>query len=415
VLQGPRERHDRHADRLRVEGEKNGASCWIGERNPDGLRQRIGRYVYPVLLELRPDQGEDSVEGLDVRRCHAHDLKCTPLGARGFSVSPPEGWSAVLTTQPSMRITLSNMAYTSVDPAVEQPSARRGARTVAGVFPRTPFHWVGNGFRVSSYFPRPSLPAERVSPFLLMDYGPPNEFAPLAQGQRGVGWHPHRGFETVTVAWEGSVAHRDSAGNAGIIGPGDVQWMTAAAGILHEEYHEREFTRRGGRMHMMQLWVNLPKKHKMAAPRYQPLTAKDIPVVTLAEGAGTVRVIAGELYGARGPARTFSPVTLLDVLLTAKGKLTVALPPEHNALAIVTSGPVSVDGERAGAGELILFENDGERLELVALEDAHVLVLGGEPLDEPIVQYGPFVMNSRQEIVDAIEDFEAGKFGRIPE
>jgi hypothetical protein len=314
-----------------------------------------------------------------------------------------------------MRITLSNMAYTSVDPAVEQPSARRGARTVAGVFPRTPFHWVGNGFRVSSYFPRPSLPAERVSPFLLMDYGPPNEFAPLAQGQRGVGWHPHRGFETVTVAWEGSVAHRDSAGNAGIIGPGDVQWMTAAAGILHEEYHEREFTRRGGRMHMMQLWVNLPKKHKMAAPRYQPLTAKDIPVVTLAEGAGTVRVIAGELYGARGPARTFSPVTLLDVLLTAKGKLTVALPPEHNALAIVTSGPVSVDGERAGAGELILFENDGERLELVALEDAHVLVLGGEPLDEPIVQYGPFVMNSRQEIVDAIEDFEAGKFGRIPE
>src|ERR1700690_2052733 len=149
----------------------------------------------------------------------------------------------------------------------------------------------------------PSPLAERVSPFLLMDYGPPHEFAPLAQGQRGVGWHPHRGFETVTVAWEGSVAHRDSAGNAGIIGPGDVQWMTAAAGILPKEYHERAVTRRGGRVHMMQLWVNLPKKHKMAPAGYQPLTAKDIPVVTLADGAGTVRVIAGELDGARGPAR----------------------------------------------------------------------------------------------------------------
>ncbi len=293
---------------------------------------------------------------------------------------------------------------------------RSGAlRSVAGIFPRTPFHWVGDGFRVATYFPRPSLPADRVSPFLLMDYGPPNDFAPLQEGKRGVGWHPHRGFETVTVAWEGSVAHRDSAGNAGIIGPGDVQWMTAAGGILHEEYHEREFTRRGGRMHMMQLWVNLPKKHKMAAPGYQSLTANDIPVAPLPEGAGTLRVIAGAFDGARGPARTFTPVTLLDVRLAAGGLLALPLPKAHNAMAIVTSGRLAAGGKKAEAGELMLFENDGESFELVAEEESTLLVLAGEPLGEPVVQYGPFVMNTRDEIVQAIADFEAGKFGRIPD
>ena len=294
------------------------------------------------------------------------------------------------------------------------PSATGSARTVAGVFASTPFHWVGDGFHVSTYFPRPSLPADRVSPFLLMDYGPPQEFAPLSQGQRGVGWHPHRGFETVTVAWEGSVAHRDSAGNSGIIGPGDVQWMTAAAGILHEEYHEREFARRGGRMHMMQLWVNLPKKHKMAPPGYQPLASKDIPVVQLPGGMGTVRVIAGEFSGARGPARTFTPLALLDVHLAARGRLTRTLPEKHNAMAIVTSGTVSTGGRCASAGELVLFENDGQFADLVAEDQAHVLVLSGEPLGEPVVQYGPFVMNTREEIARAIQDFEAGRFGRIP-
>jgi quercetin 2,3-dioxygenase len=290
-----------------------------------------------------------------------------------------------------------------------------GTRSVAGVFRSTPFHWVGDGFHVSTYFPRPSLPAERVSPFVLMDYGPPREFAPLARGKRGVGWHPHRGFETVTVAWEGSVAHRDSTGTSGIIGPGDVQWMTAGAGILHEEYHEQEFTRRGGRMHMMQLWVNLPKKDKTARPGYQAITAGDIPVVALAGAAGTVRVIAGEHEGARGPAHTFTPITLLDVTLAESGRLAAALPRGHNAMAIVTSGRVSTGGRSAGAGELILFENDGTHLELVASERAHVLVLGGEPLDEPIVQYGPFVMNTREDIQQAIVDFEAGRFGAVQE
>jgi redox-sensitive bicupin YhaK (pirin superfamily) len=298
---------------------------------------------------------------------------------------------------------------------IAKPAPTSATRSVAGIFRSTPHHWVGDGFQVSTYFPRPALPAERVSPFVLMDYGPPREFPPLARGKRGVGWHPHRGFETVTVAWEGSVAHRDSAGHAGIIGPGDVQWMTAGAGILHEEYHEEAFTRRGGRMHMMQLWVNLPRKDKMAPPGYQPITAADIPVVTLAGGAGTVRVIAGEHEGARGAAHTFTPITLLDVHLAPSGRLTVALPASHNAMAIVTSGSVVAGGRTAGAGELVLFENDGGRLELVGGEEAHVLVLGGEPLNEPIVQYGPFVMNTRDEIREAIEDFEAGKLGVIPD
>jgi redox-sensitive bicupin YhaK (pirin superfamily) len=295
--------------------------------------------------------------------------------------------------------------------------ARSGARTVAGIFRSAPFHWVGDGFFVSSYFPRPGLPAERVSPFVLMDYGPPRDFAPLGDGERkrGVGWHPHRGCETVTVAWEGSVAHRDSAGNAGIIGPGDVQWMTAGAGILHEEYHEREFTKRGGRMHMMQLWVNLPSKHKMAKPGYQPITAAQIPAVPLEGGAGEVRVIAGEYAGHKGPAHTFTPIALLDVRLKAGGHLPYALPSTHNAMAIVTTGHVRVGGKEASKGELILFENDGAELQLTATEDTHVLVLAGEPLGEPIVQYGPFVMNTPQEIERAFVDFQSGKFGRVSE
>jgi redox-sensitive bicupin YhaK (pirin superfamily) len=304
----------------------------------------------------------------------------------------------------------------STQSTVGSDVARSSARTVAGIFRSTPFHWVGDGFFVSSYFPRPGLPAERVSPFVLMDYGPPRDFAPLAEGKRGVGWHPHRGFETVTVAWEGSVAHRDSAGNAGIIGPGDVQWMTAGSGILHEEYHEREFTERGGRMHMMQLWVNLPSKHKMAKPGYQPITAEQIPTVSLDAGAGDVRVIAGEYGGKRGPASTFTPIALLDVRLKAgHGPFTVPLPSTHNAMAIVTSGHVRVGGKEASKGELILFENDGPELQLSATEDTHLLVLAGEPLGEPIVQYGPFVMNTPQEIERAFVDFQSGKFGRVPE
>ncbi len=286
-------------------------------------------------------------------------------------------------------------------------------RSVEGIHRSTGFHWVGNGFHVSTYFPSAKLPAERVSPFVLMDYGPAKEFSPLARGKRGVGWHPHRGFETVTLAWEGSVAHRDNAGHAGVIGPGDAQWMTAGAGIFHEEYHEDSFARRGGRMHMMQLWVNLPAKDKVAPPAYQGLEAKQFPAVTLP--AGNVRVIAGEFGGERGPARTFTPITMLDVRLRAGGELRVPLPGSYNALAVVASGRVAAGAASAGAGEVVLFANDGESLVLTAREDSHVIVLSGEPLNEPIVQYGPFVMNTVEEIEQAIVDVNRGKFGPVPE
>ena len=287
-------------------------------------------------------------------------------------------------------------------------------RSVDGVHDSTSFHWVGDGFFVSTYFPSRKLPPERVSPFVLMDYCPGKDFAPDARGKRGVGWHPHRGFETVTLAWEGAVAHRDNAGHAGIIGAGDVQWMTAGAGIFHEEYHEEAFTRRGGRMHMMQLWVNLPRASKAAAPGYQPLTKADIPTVTRTDG-GRVRVIAGNYDDARGPARTFSPITMLDAELPSGARLPAAIPASYNAMAVVARGRVRAGDRSATAGQLVLFANDAPRLELVAEEDTHVILLSGEPLNEPVVAYGPFVMNTMEEIREAIADVNRGGFGQIPE
>ena len=301
-------------------------------------------------------------------------------------------------------------------PSVLQPQTTHATRlrTVDGIHKSTAFHWVGDGFFVSTYFPSQKLPAERVSPFVLMDYGPPKEFAPAARGKRGVGWHPHRGFETVTLAWEGAVQHRDNAGHAGVIGPGDVQWMTAASGIFHEEYHEEAFTRRGGRMHMMQLWVNLPKKDKMAPPGYQPITAADIPNVPL-RGGGHVRVLAGSYEEARGPARTFTPITILDAQLPEGGRLPVAIPASYNAMAVVAKGRVRAGSFTASTGEVVLFANDAPHLELVAEEDSHVILLSGEPLHEPVVQYGPFVMNTVPEIERAILDVNSGKFGPVPD
>jgi redox-sensitive bicupin YhaK (pirin superfamily) len=302
----------------------------------------------------------------------------------------------------------------TIEPARAPNASMTSLRKVDGIYRSTTFHWVGNGFHVSTYFPSDNLSSARVSPFVLMDYGPPRQFAPLPHGKRGVGWHPHRGFETVTLAWEGAVAHRDNAGNAGVIGPGDAQWMTAGAGIFHEEYHEEKFTRDGGRMHMMQLWVNLPKKDKGAKPGYQAITSAEVPHVPLA-GGGKVRVLAGEFAGARGPAKTFTPLTMLDATLTADERLAVSLPSSHNALAVVAEGVVRVHDVVAQAGELVLFENEGEGLELVATEPAHVLVLAGEPIPEPIVQYGPFVMNTVEEIEQAIVDVNRGKFGPLPD
>ena len=247
---------------------------------------------------------------------------------------------------------------------------------------------------------------------MLLDYGAPFDYPPLREGRRGVGPHPHRGFETVTIAFQGSVAHHDSTGNGGVIGPGDVQWMTAASGILHREYHEENFARKGGTMQMAQLWVNLPRAHKMDAPGYQAITADQIGVVSL-PGGGEVRVIAGEYGGVTGPAKTFTPVQLFTARIPAGAGADFAFPERHNAALLVMGGEVAVNGETASANDFVLFENEGESIRVDAKSDAELLILGGEPIDEPVVAYGPFVMNTEREITEAIEDFNRGAFGRL--
>jgi redox-sensitive bicupin YhaK (pirin superfamily) len=226
-----------------------------------------------------------------------------------------------------------------------------------------------------------------------------------------VGEHPHRGFETVTIVYDGEVEHRDSAGNGGIIGPGDVQWMTAAGGIIHEEYHSPGFARTGGPFRMVQLWVNLPARDKMAPGGYQGIVAADIPTVALPGGAGTARIIAGEHGGARGPARTFTPINVWDVALNAGADVTLRLPEGHTALLVVLTGSVTVNGgQDANEAEMLLLSREGDDVAIRAGAGATLLVLTGEPIDEPIVGYGPFVMNSREEIVQAIDDFNNGRF-----
>lgn len=273
-------------------------------------------------------------------------------------------------------------------------------------------HWVGDGFPVRSLFSYSSHGA-RVSPFLLLDYAGPHYFEP-ADRPRGVGEHPHRGFETVTIVYDGEVEHRDSAGNGGVIGRGDVQWMTAAGGILHEEFHSKGFTKSGGPFRMVQLWVNLPARDKMASARYQSILNSDIPVVDLGEGAGTARIIAGEFDGAKGPATTFTPVNVWDVRLNAGADVTLDLVEGHTAMLVILSGHVTVNGsDAAGEAEVVLFDPAGTRATVHADGDATLLVLTGEPIDEPIVGMGPFVMNSEAEIRQAFEDFNGGKFGAM--
>jgi redox-sensitive bicupin YhaK (pirin superfamily) len=282
-------------------------------------------------------------------------------------------------------------------------SIRRNAQT----------HWVGDGFPVRTLFaydePVP------FSPFLLLDYAAPATFEP-AKEPRGVGPHPHRGFETVTIVYAGEVVHRDSAGGGGRIGPGDVQWMTAASGLVHEEKHSLEFTRSGGTMEMVQLWVNLPARDKKAPPRYQDLLARDIPKVALGD-AGEARVIAGTCNGTRGPARTFTPIDLWDVSLRADRTAQLHLPAKHTALLLVQRGTVRVAGSDAVAsGELAILDREHATLELRAEGgDARLLVLGGAPIAEPVVGVGPFVMNTRAEIAQAMRDYEAGRMGVLEE
>ncbi len=271
-------------------------------------------------------------------------------------------------------------------------------------------HWVGDGFPVRSLFSYHDDSAT-ISPFLLFDYAGPHRFEPTDR-PRGVGQHPHRGFETVTIVYDGEVAHRDSAGNGGVIGPGDVQWMTAASGIIHEEFHSPNYTKTGGPFRMVQLWVNLPAKDKMSPPGYQGITDKDIPTVRVA--GGTARIIAGEFQGTRGPARTFTPVNLWDLRLNQAADLTLDLPKGHNVMLAVLSGQVTINGTQpVGEAEIARLERDGNQVALHADRDAIILVLTGEPIDEPVVGYGPFVMNTQEEIRQASYDFNSGRFGQV--
>ena len=270
-------------------------------------------------------------------------------------------------------------------------------------------HWVGDGFPVRSLFSY-NGDAGAISPFLLFDYAGPHMFEP-SERPRGVGRHPHRGFETVTIVYDGEVSHKDSTGGGGTIGPGDVQWMTAANGIIHEEFHSAGFTKTGGPFRMVQLWVNLPAADKMSPPKYQAITSSEIPTVALADGKARARIIAGELNGTRGPASTFTPVNLWDVRLDAGAEIDLPLPEGHNALIAVLSGHVTAGGKDVGEAEIARLTTHGEGVAVRANGQSMLLVMTGEPIDEPVVGYGPFVMNSEAEIRQAVDDFNSGRFG----
>lgn len=272
-------------------------------------------------------------------------------------------------------------------------------------------HWVGDGFPVRSIFSYNDI-AEEMSPFLLMDYAGPTRFEPTTQ-RRGVGAHPHRGFETVTIVYAGGVSHRDSAGGGGTIGPGDVQWMTAASGILHEEFHSPDYGRAGGPFEMIQLWVNLPARDKMRTPGYQSIVDGQIPRADLPDSAGSVRVIAGQYENAAGAAHTFSPMNVWDMRLNAGRTVALDLPDGYTTALFVLQGSVRVDGHAVHPAELAVMERAGTRLRFDVAEDTVLLLLNGEPLDEPIAAYGPFVMNTREEITQAMRDYETGRFGRM--
>ena len=271
-------------------------------------------------------------------------------------------------------------------------------------------HWVGDGFFVRSLL-SPHEQGESASPFLLLDYAAPSSFEPTTQ-RRGVGEHPHRGFETVTIVYSGEVAHRDSTGAGGEIGPGDVQWMTAGAGILHEEFHSKAFAKSGGEMEMAQLWVNLPAKHKSANPRYQTLSKAEIPTVELPDGAGALRVIAGAYGGVKGPAQTFTELSVLDVRLVAGKHAVFEVPEGHTVSLLLRKGAVTLgDDARLGPGQVAVLSREGGPVAIAAEQDSELLLLSGAPLGEPIAAYGPFVMNTEAEIREALADFRSGRFG----
>ena len=285
-------------------------------------------------------------------------------------------------------------------------------KKIIGIYTSPRGHWVGDGFPVRTLFSYDTM-GKQISPFLLLDHAGPAAFTPTEQ-RRGVGQHPHRGFETVTIVYKGEVEHRDSTGAGGTIGPGDVQWMTAARGIIHEEFHSEAFARSGGALEMVQLWVNLPARDKMADAGYQTILDGDIPTLPLADNAGSLRLIAGEFDGVKGPARTFTPIDVWDMRLKAGRSVTLDLHAGRNTALVVLRGTLRINGtEVAREGQLALFERDGTQLRLESSDDAMVLLLSGEPIDEPIVGHGPFVMNTEQEIHQAFADYQSGQFGQM--
>lgn len=285
-------------------------------------------------------------------------------------------------------------------------------KSISGIYKPGSTHMVGDGFPVRNIFPSHDL-TEEISPFLLLDYAGPASFPPTNQ-RLGVGEHPHRGFETVTIVYQGRVAHRDSAGNGGTIGPGDVQWMTAASGVVHEELHEQAWAREGGTLQMIQLWVNLPGSLKMSAPRYQTLLNAEIPQANLGGQGGVLRVIAGEYEGLKGPARTFTPVHLYDLRLVAGHQGELSLPLGYNTGLFVLSGGLVLNGShQVGEAEMALCDPQGTKVHVEATEETRVLVLSGEPILEPVARMGPFVMNTEEELVQAVNDYRAGRMGRL--
>lgn len=286
-------------------------------------------------------------------------------------------------------------------------------RTIEKIISPPAPHMVGDGFRVHHFLPMDTDETlQRMSPFFMLDYGSKFEFTP-SDHPRGVGVHPHRGFETVTIAFKGKIAHHDSACNHGIIGEGDIQWMTAGSGVLHKEYHEEEFSKKGGLFQMVQLWINLPAKFKMISPRYQEITADKKGIVQLDHGV--VEVIAGEFNGVKGPAQTFSPIELYVIKLEAGGVFEIEIPEEYNVSALMIEGIAISDGQSIPQDHFALFNNNGNKIKIEAKEKATILFMAGHPLHEPIAAYGPFLMNTEQEIRQAFEDFRNGKFGYLAE
>ncbi|MGN0920939.1 MAG: pirin family protein [Cellvibrio sp.] len=288
-------------------------------------------------------------------------------------------------------------------------------KTILGTHTAPAQHWVGDGFPVRTLFSY-NRQAAQVSPFLMADLAGPYYFEPKdpSSPNRGVGTHPHRGFETVTIVYEGEVAHKDSTGQGGVIGPGDVQWMTAGSGILHQEFHSPGFSRTGGNFEMVQLWVNLPAAKKMTPPGYQAIEAATIPVVPFANDAGVARVIAGDFLGSSGPAATHSPMTVIDVRVSADAEAELPFPAGWNGLVIVLTGDVTLNGDvNLRDGQMATLSRDGDKVQVHAHRPSKILLLAGEPIDEPIVGYGPFVMNTDDEIRQAVNDFNSGRFGAV--